>query len=168
MRDYLRWPGERTWFVDWARDTASRPAILKALGHIKKAWPSANVVRADINNVVETLPLIGFANLDFMSNMNRESVQPCIRATVARLTLGGILSYTWFRGREVDSPERSAWDVMEAARDIPDLGMRRWAGTLRLVIDRAIHSGVGLKLVGALEYQHAHSPMAVTVFQRVS
>ena len=166
MRDYLKWDASKTWFVDWAKDTQSRPAVLAALDGIQKSWPEANVRRADINKVVPLLPMIGFANLDFMGFMGRDSMQPCIRDVIARLATGGVLGVTWFRGREFDEPWRSAWDVHQAARDIEDLNERRWVGVLRMVEGWAKEHGVKLKLEGALEYQHRHSPMSVTVWRR--
>jgi hypothetical protein len=165
MRDYLRWPGERTWFVDWAKDQTSRADVLAALRGIKRTWSDAHVIRDDINDVVAALPSIGFAHLDFMG-FDRKSVMPCVQKTIARLAPGGVMGITWFRGREVDSPERSAWDVFEAARDIDDLEMRRWIGVQRLIFKWARTAKARLTWVGGLNYQHRHSPMSVTVFRR--
>jgi hypothetical protein len=83
-----------------------------------------------------------------------------------RAAPGGVMGITWFRGREVDSPERSAWDVFEAARDIDDLEMRRWIGVQRLIFKWARTAKARLTWVGGLNYQHRHSPMSVTVFRR--
>lgn len=166
MRWYLGWPGSKTWFVDWARDRDTRPRVLAALDRIRRAWPTANVVRGDINKVMDEIPLVGFANLDFMSYMDRESAQPCLRAIIDRLAIGGVVGYTWYRGREVDAPHRSAWDVLEAARDIPDKKAQRWAGVTRLIHRWGREAGAKLEICGALEYQHAHSPMAVIAFRR--
>ena len=165
IRDYLRWPGAKVWFVDWARDTETRLRVLAALNSIKVAWPEANVVRGDINKVLEEIPLVGFANLDFMG-FDRTSVMPCIKKTIARLAPGGVMAVTWFRGREFDAPHRSAWDVLEAARDVPSAADRRWAGVLRLVERWSREMGKKLERVGALEDQHKNAPMSVTAWRR--
>jgi hypothetical protein len=165
LRDYLHWPGERAWFVDWAKDMRSRPLVIAALRGIERAWPSANVRRQNVLEVVEQLPMIGFANLDFMG-FDRTSVMPCVRMTIERLAPGGVMSITWFRGREVDEPCRSAWDVLEAARDVEDPGVRRWIGVQRLVARWAKEARVPLTWSGGIDYQHKNSPMSVTVFRR--
>jgi len=170
MRDYLRWPGSRVHFVDWAHDVLNRTRILAALDDVKRCWPEANVVHGDVNHVVEKLPVIGFANLDFMG-FSRESVMPCVQRVLDRLVEGGVMALTWFRGREVDSPERSSWDIFEAARDIPRIDDRRWAGVLRLVEGWAVERRVSLELLGAIEYLHfprggINGAMSVAVWQR--
>jgi len=171
MKDYLRWPGKRVHFVDWARDAISKDRILEALHRIKKKWPEANTIHADINTVVDMLPTIGFANLDFMG-FSRDSVMPCVKRVLRKLVPGGVMALTWFRGREVDSPERSAWDIFEAARDLKTINDRRWAGILRLVERWGRERGTNLNLLGAIEYLHfpkAHTyngAMSVAVWQR--
>lgn len=166
LRDYLQWPAAKTWFVDWAKQQDNREEVLEALALIKRNWPAANVIKDDINNVVAGLSAIGFANLDFMGLMERKYMQPCIQAVIARLVPGGTLGLTWFRGREIDAPYHSGWDVHEAARDVQDIGERRWVGVVRMVEGWASQSGVRLSAVGGLEYQHRHSPMSVTVWRR--
>jgi hypothetical protein len=165
MRDFLRWPGERVYFVDWAKDTHAKPLVLAGFKAIKKEWPIANIEHCDINNVVARLPMIGFANLDFMG-FDRTSVMPCVQKTVEHLARGGVMSLTWFRGREVDEPCRSAWDVFEAARDVKDLDTRRRVGVQRLVDRWARAVNVTLEWLGGLDYQHKHSPMSVMVWRR--
>lgn len=166
MRDYLKWDAAKTWFVDWAKNIENRANVLAALRGIETNWPGANVRRADINDIVPLLPTIGFANLDFMGLMDRDSMQPCIRDVIGRLPPGGVMGVTWFRGRDFDKPNRSAWDVHEAARDVKDLNERRWVGVQRMVNKWAKQQDVRLTLEGALEYQHRHSPMSVTVWRR--
>lgn len=165
MRDFLRWPSDRVYFVDWAKDKNARPLILAGFRDIKRMWPAAHVEHRDINDVVEQLPMIGFANLDFMG-FDRRSVMPCIRKVIGRLARGGVMSLTWFRGREVDEPCRSAWDVFEVARDIDDIDDRRHVGVQRLVNRWACALNVTLEWVGGLDYQHKHSPMSVMVWRR--
>jgi hypothetical protein len=165
MRDFLKWPGDRVYFVDWAKDVRSRPLVLAGFNTIRREWPHAHVVHDDINNVVERRTMIGFANLDFMG-FDRASVMPCVRRTIARLARGGIMSLTWFRGREVDEPRRSAWDVFEAARDIVDLDERRRVGIQRLVDQWAREARVSLEWINGLDYQHQHSPMSVMIWRR--
>lgn len=163
--EYLCWPAERAHFVDWARDVNTRKQVLAALRETKRRYPRADVVRGDLHDVILDLPLIGFANLDFMG-FTRDSVMPCVKETLARLAVGGIMAVTWYRCREIDAPHRSAWDVLEAARDVADVADRRWAGVLRLVARWAGERGVVLELLGAMEYQHNHSPMSVVVWRR--
>jgi hypothetical protein len=139
--------------------------VLATLEAIKKLWPAANVVRGDINAVLDEIPLVGFANLDFMG-FDRDSVMPCVRKTIHRLAPGGVMAVTWYRGREIDAPHRSAWDVLEAARDVLSVADRRWAGILRLVERWGREAGRKLELVGALEYQHKNAPMSVTAWRR--
>jgi hypothetical protein len=164
-RDYLKWSGTKAWFVDWARDMQSRPRVLEALENIKRLWPAANVVRGDINAVMDEIPLVGFANLDFMG-FDRDSVMPCVQKTIRLLAPGGVMAVTWYRGREIDAPHRSAWDVLEAARDVLSEADRRWAGVLRLVGRWSREAGRQLELVGALEYQHKNASMSVTAWRR--
>lgn len=165
MRNYLRWPGAKTHFVDWAKNPQTRPRVLAALEEIKRQWPEVNVVRGDINEVMEEIPLVGFANLDFMG-FDRDSVMPCIQKTLERLAPGGVMGVTWLRCREIDDPSRSAWDILEAARDMTRAPEQRWAGVLRLVDRWARAQHIRLELIGALEYQHNHSPMSVTAWRR--
>lgn len=165
MRDFLRWPGERTYFVDWAKDTRARSLVLAGFKTIRREWPAANVEHGDINDVVARLPMIGFANLDFMG-FDRASVMPCVQKTIEHLARGGVMSLTWFRGREVDEPRRSAWDVFEAARDVEDLDSRRRVGVQRLIDRWARAVNVSLEWMGGLDYQHNHSAMSVTVWRR--
>lgn len=165
LQNYLKWPGTHTHFVDWAKDTQTRNAVIFALSEIKRQWPEADVVRGDVNNVIDDLPLIGFANLDFMG-FNRDSVIPCVKRTIHKLAPGGVMALTCFRGREIDAIHRSAWDVFEASRDIDDLNSKRWAGVTRLVQRWGREARKDLVLLGALEYQHNHSPMMVTVWRR--
>jgi hypothetical protein len=165
MRDYLQWPGERTYFIDWAKDAGAKPLVLAGFKAIRREWPGANVEHGDINDVVTRLPMIGFANLDFMG-FDRTSVMPCVQKTIEHLARGGVISLTWFRGREVDEPNRSAWDVFEAARDVEDLDSRRRVGIQRLIHRWARAVNVTLEWMGGLDYQHKHSPMSVMVWRR--
>lgn len=171
LRDYLAWPGSRTWIVDWAKNQETRQAVMAALAQASAAWPAANVCRVDLGELLPTLPGIGFANLDFMGQMDRKNMQPCIRSAIARMLPGGVLAVTWFRGRERRVENHSSWDVFEAAKRatpamLASMNDERWVGVQRLVDEWAAESGVTLALVGALEYQHRHSPMSVTVWQR--
>ena len=165
MRDFLKWPSDRVYFVDWAKDVRSRPQVLAGLETVRREWPKAHAIRGDINNVVEQRTMIGFANLD-VRGFDRASVMPCVRRTIARLARGGVMSLTWYRGREVDAPERSVWDVFEAARDVVDLNERRRAGIQRLVEQWAHDVKVSLEWLNGLDYQHQHSPMSVMIWRR--
>lgn len=169
MRDFLGWPATRAWFIDWAKNSDTRSSVVKGLRALEREWPGVRTACCDINHVVSELGGIGFANFDFMGTMNRDFVQPCIRNTIPRLMPGGLMSVTLIRAREWLSPHRSAWDVHAAARNIgnfTDLEDARWAGTVSLVQGWAKSVAVPLELVGAVEYQHNHSPMSVLAWRR--
>lgn len=158
LRDYLKWPPHRTWFVD----NSLRPEVVAALRRVHENWPEANVQRVNIWNLVPKLGAIGFANLDFMGAPLQDETIKCTQQVIDRLLPGGILGFTWMRGREDTLG-------MKAARKLWRLGKgfkgneRRWAGVLRAFDDM---SGGTLNLVGKWEYLSGHSPMSVSVFRK--
>lgn len=160
LKNYLRWPADRVMFIDHSED----PRIVTALHDIKRDWPEAKVYLGDLQNLlVESRP-IGFANLDFMGHLNHHNVIPCLKLVVPQLLKGAVLGLTWERGREVRSLSRnSGARVLAAGSHYKDINDQRWAGVLSIVND--IADGA-LKLLGGVEYQNHHSPMAVTVFER--
>jgi hypothetical protein len=170
MRDYLGWCGDRAWLIDWAKDPLSREATLEALQWCKTEWDAANVCHIDLQKLLPYIGPIGFANFDFMGGMSRNNVQPCLKLTIPRLAVGGVIALTWFRGREqIGLSDRSAHDVWRAGEGAGDGGIadRRTAGVLRIVEQMARAEGVKLDLTGSIEYQHQRSPMSVSVWQRV-
>lgn len=165
-RNFLHWPGDNMYFVDWAKGP-NKEAVLKGFEDLEREWPEAHTVHGDINDVIPELPMISLANLDFMG-FDRKSAMACVQKTIPRLTSdGGVMSLTGFRGREVDDPCRSAWDVYNMAREIKDPALRRRVGVQRLVQMWANDAHVTLEWLGGMDYQHKNSPMSVMVWRRV-
>jgi len=157
MRDYLKWPAHRSWFVD----NSLRPEVVKALVRAKKQWPESNVIRANLRNLLPKVGPIGFANLDFMGTpLQKETVQ-CLYETASRLLPGAIMGFTWMRGREYIEGRESSQLLWKLGKGFKG-NERRWAGVLRAVDQ--ISDGT-LKLIGKWEYLSNHSPMSVAVFQ---
>lgn len=165
-RDYLGWSADRAWFVDWAKSTATRPRVLSTLDAISDAYPGVHAVCANVCDVIERLPIIGFANLDHMGFDHTAMRSVCL--TLERLAPRGTMSLTWYRGREWVAPHRSAWKVFQAARDVRNLELKRWVGVCRLVEGWAREAGVRLELLGGMDYYHRFSPMSVIVWRRRS
>jgi len=164
LRDRLAWPAERTWYVDWAKCVLNRPRVLAALATARAMSPRSNVCREAVEDVLDRIPLVGFADLDLMGN-----VQPheAIRRTIPKMLVGSVMSTTWLRGRERAKDNVKARAVLEMADDVDDLNGRRWTGMQRLVAGWASEAGVRLELVLAEEYWHNRSAMAVGAWRRV-
>lgn len=158
LRDYLGWRGDQTWFVDRSKELD----VVIALERVRCLWPSAWVVNDDLRRVLDRIPVIGFANLDFMGYLTDENLQ-CLRSTVERMVPGAVLGFTWYRGRENLALHHSAQRVFAAGGGHEEMGDRRWAGTLR-VIDEETNGR--LVLLDALEYRNNVSPMAMLVFEK--
>ncbi len=167
MRDFLQWAPSRAWLVDWAKGEQAAQ-VRAALASVKRQWPAANVHECDIRDVLMALPTnsISVAVLDFMGLMTRDNIQPNVQAAVERLVVGGVMSLTSTRGRDWDVPKNSASDVHDAARDITDIGDRRWVGINRMVERWARLAGVTVEVVGATQYRNARIPMSVTIWKR--
>lgn len=163
MRDKLNWPAGRCWLVDWAKTADNREQVLKALMIARNLWPTANVKRENILETLESIPTIGFADLDFMGRMRPKDMQPAIQMCVDRLLVGGVLSVTWFRGRESQEEQRALRARGFAAADLKEL---RWAEVERMVQGWASECGIVLESAMMLEYYHRRSPMSVTAWRR--
>jgi hypothetical protein len=159
MRDYLKWPAHRTWFVD----NSKRPEVIDALHRVHKNWPDANVQRVNLWNLVPKLGAIGFANLDFMGAPLQEETLECTKEVVKRLLPQGILGFTWMRGREYVEGTPSAQLLYKLGKGYKG-DERRWAGVLRAF---DMMSDGALDFIGKYEYLSKHSPMSVAVFRRV-
>ncbi len=160
MRDYLKWPAHRSWFVD----NSLRPEVVRALNRVIRTWPDTNVVRANLKNVIPKLPAIGFANLDFMGAPLQAETVACFDQVALRMLRGGILGFTWMRGRENLGPKprpssQLQWELGKGFRG----NERRWAGVLKFV--ELVTDGT-LELIDRYEYQNNHSPMAVAIFRK--
>jgi hypothetical protein len=158
MRDYLKWPAHRAWFVD----NSLRPEVVRALNRISRVWPEANVERINLRNIVPKLGAVGFANLDFMGAPLQEETVACLEEVAPRMLRGGILGFTWMRGREhIEGHPASArlWKWGKGFRG----NERRWAGVIRFV-DHV--SNNTLKLIDKYEYLSNHSPMSVAIFKK--
>lgn len=159
MRDYLRWPAHKTWFVDRARTTE----IVSALSAIRRLWPGANTRCEDLQDLVSDLGAIGFVNLDFMGAPLGDSNLNCMKQVIPLLLPEAILGLTWIRGREDMSLHLSArrlWKLGIGFRG----NERRWAGVLRAVDNL---SGGSLSFVDRWEYLSNHSPMSIAVFRKL-
>lgn len=159
LRDYLKWPAHRTWFVDNSEDIS----VVSALRKIKRAWPEAGVYPGELQHLLSKPFPIGFANLDFMGHLNSFNVLPCLRLVIENLIPGAVLGLTWERGREMRCYANSAGTrTLAAGSHYADLNDQRWAGVLSIV--NGIAKGK-LEVIGGVEYQNNHSPMSVTVFK---
>lgn len=158
LRGYLKWPGDRTWFID----NDCSPEIRKALHDVNIEWPEAHTENRDLQKVLRSLPVIGFANLDFMGFLTENNVLPCVKLTASRLITGGVLGLTWFRGRET-SHHASFQTILKYSEGHEVLNDRRWIGSTR-VIDKVTRGS--LRLIEALEYHNNRSPMSLMVFQK--
>lgn len=158
LKNYLKWPGNQTWFVD--KDESDD--VQMALGKIRRIWSDAHVVSAELADVVRTLPIIGFANLDFMGAPLTGRNMHCLAMVIEKLLPGAILGVTWIRGRECLDTHRSAQLLYDLGKGHKG-NARRWAGFLRAM---EMLSGGSLQLLDRLEYQSNHSPMAVAVFRQ--
>lgn len=148
MRDRLGWPQSRTWYVDWSPSVVTAVALDK----IRKSCPLANVRNCDVVNVIEGLPIIGFADLDLMGTVHNTSILEAAFKTIPRLMPGGVMSITFFRGRDGFRGPRANED--------------RWRHIKEAVESRADRVGVPLEMVLAAEYQSS-SPMSVAAWRRM-
>lgn len=158
LRDYLRWPAQRVWFVDKDRSLATR----QALSYIRREWPQAHVWNNSLRAVLPNLDSIGFAYLDFMGHLNASNCMPCLWETAKLMRPGGILGLTWERGRE--NGGTSSRRIFSEAKKGRTLQERRWEGVLK-VVDQITTKR--LRLISAYEYQNNHSPMSLNVYERV-
>jgi hypothetical protein len=155
LRYYLKWPATRTWFVDNSLEVK----VLNALYRVKRHWPDAHVERINLRNLLPRLGAIGFINLDFMGSPLQDESVVCLEQAAERLLPGGILGFTWIRGREnYRSP--SCRRLMKFGKGTGD--DLRWSGVLRAVE----HIDDSLKLIGKYQYLSNHSPMSVAVFRK--
>lgn len=159
LRDYVKWPGHRTWFVD----NSKRPEILSALAGIKQSWPEANAERVNLWNIVPKLEVIGFANMDFMGAPLEKDTLRCLTEVIPRLLPKAIMGFTWMRGREHVNANRPSSDLLWRLGKGYRGNERRWAGMLNAIDQIAEGS---LTLIDRLEYLSNHSPMSVAVFRK--
>lgn len=158
LRDYVRWPGHRTWFVD---KDVNNPKVVRALRQIKKEWPEAHAEGRDLRKLLPALGAIGFANLDFMGWPLQRDNWDCFEQVAQMLLPGAVVGFTWLRGREQLNTQKSArllWKLGKGYRG----NERRWAGFLNAVeqVDRK------LRLLDRWQYLSNHSPMSVAVFRK--
>ena len=172
LLDYLHWQPNHTWFVDWAKEMSTRQDVIDGLTRLRTKYPKAHAIQDNVVKVIQALPVIGFANLDFMGQPTRTYVQPALRETCKRLATGGIVGLTFYRGRESCRQQHGAYDVWQAAGADPAQAVSirsddtRWLGVCNLVAGIARSVGCNLKFVRGLQYQHRYSPMAMAIWQR--
>lgn len=157
MRDYLRWPAQRAWFVDRARTSEVASALLL----IRRLWPGANTRCEDVRELAPSLGAFGFVNLDFMGAPLTDDNLSCLKTVIPLLLRGAVLGLTWIRGREsmARASARRLWRRGVGFRG----NERRWAGVLRTI---DILSNGALVFVDRWEYLSNHSPMSVAVFRK--
>jgi hypothetical protein len=158
MRDYLRWPTNRAWFIDKSKT----PEISTALREIEVMWRGVNTRQSDLKDLAPQLDAIGFANLDLMGAPLGDNSMNCLKQVIPRLLPKSILGFTWIRGREDMSQHLSArrlWRLGKGAKG----NDRRWVG-----VERAIEnlSNGELVMIDKWEYFSNHSPMAVSIFRK--
>jgi hypothetical protein len=90
LRDYLQLPPERVLFVD--RD-------VEGLREAKRRWPRVPVFHGDLEDALAAVPKIAFLHLDFMGKYDR-NVYRSVRAARGKILFGGVVAYTFFKGRE--------------------------------------------------------------------
>ena len=162
LRDYLKWPANRTWFVD----NSERIEVITALQHIKHSWPESRVYPGSLQNLLLEPFQIGFVNLDFMGHLNSFNVLPCLKLVIPNMLPGAILGLTWERGREMTHlPDSSGMRTLKAGARYKNINDQRWAGVLKIV-DKI--SNGQLEVLGGVEYQNHHSPMSVSVFRKLA
>jgi len=158
LRDYVKWPGHRTWFVD---NDITNVLVQNALKKIKEEWPQANTELKDLRSIIPKLEAIGFANLDFMGWPLQSDNWECFTQVAKSLLPGAILGFTWLRGRENLKKHASARLLWRLGKGYEG-DERRWVGFQRAAekVDRT------LKLIGRYQYFSNHSPMSIAVFRK--
>lgn len=130
LRDVLQWDPAKVLFVD------TKP---EGLRRVLRYWPEANVFHGDITEALERCGPIGFANMDFMGPPT-STVRESLRTIGEKLGPGGVVSYTFNRGRE-NKWNRDFWDgVIAKARD----HSKKMGSTLRTLDEERF---VGYELV---------------------
>lgn len=158
LRDYLRWPAKKTWFVD----NSKSPVVVAALKRIKFLWPGVNISQDDIREVIPELGSIGFMNLDLMGFPLSDVSATCIDLLSRTMLPSAIFGLTWIKGREIMTLHKSAQRLWKMGKGFQG-NNRRWVGLERSVSE--ISSG-SLKLTNRWEYFNNHSPMCVGVFAK--
>ena len=92
LKAVLKWDPSRVLFVD---------SELGGLAVVEKTWPEANTFYGDVREILPDLREegIGFANMDFMGFL-RPEIEEVFSMIGESLNPGGIVSYTFGRGRE--------------------------------------------------------------------
>jgi hypothetical protein len=157
MRDYLKWNGKQTWFVD----KSTKANVVAAMNRIEKDWSEAQVYRGDLKKLLRFIYPISFAHLDFMGYLNDKSVIPCLKEVSERCLPRAIIGLTWYRGRERPDLHTSAKRLVKASGGMSD-PMWRWKGAINIVSE--ITDG-RLQFASGIEYHNHRSPMSLTVFR---
>lgn len=178
IRYFLRHPPEKTLFVDTDK---------RALDAVQEQWPQARTWHGPVKEVLEASKEneISFLNLDFMGNFTEE-VSDTFKAAAKKVEPGGIVSYTFKRGREsrftprwteiVDRVNQALDATPSVAASLPKYMSRermdafRFLGYLGLIRERL---GSHFDPIFAVRYHtrregHAGSPMGVLAVQNTS
>lgn len=128
-----------------------------------QSWPNTNAVHGNLLDVVRDLKFpIAYANLDFCGILS-EQCEEAIRIVGDKLAIGGIVTYTFFRGREGKMP---LWD--EIVRIPSTREGRDKTDEQRLVYYARRMSyllGGAAEPVYLLRYQAERSPMTILGYQ---
>ena len=104
LRYLMKWPAERVLFVDTHRE---------GLAKAEKMWPGVVTLYGDIRQAISALngDKVSFAHFDFMGYFSA-TVEETMELVRPRLVQQGIVTYTFFRGREQEWTRN--WDWCEA------------------------------------------------------
>jgi hypothetical protein len=120
LRDYLRWPASRVLFVD---------IDARGLARAQQEWPGVRVYHGDIGEALKQVKQIALLNLDFMGLFN-EDVEAALAAAEGKISLHGVVAYTFYRGREHRSQHSLQKNLFAARRHIDlktsDYETMRW------------------------------------------
>lgn len=147
----------------------------KGLEEAHTAWPGVNTHHGPIDEALDhTKRGVSFMNLDFMGYVNDDRLATVSKASKYMLP-GGIVSYTFFRGRE--APGKAHWNqVLETpttreGSSLPALDEKRFVYNCK-----ALQENLGptyepifmLRYDARHEVKHSrHSPMGVLALQNV-
>jgi hypothetical protein len=158
MRDYLRWPAHRVWFVDRSKTKE----VTTALRKISRVWNGVNVRHLDLRDIIPHLGALGFINLDFMGAPLSDDNLSCLKEVIPLLLPSSILGLTWIRGRENTALHLSARRLWRFGKGFRG-NERRWAGVVQAISN--LSRGT-LSYIDRWEYFSNHSPMSVAVFRK--
>lgn len=161
LKHILRIPPHMVCLVD-----SDKSGLHKA----KKKWDGITTFHGDVSDVASsTKNGFSFFNLDLCGTLNESTLR--ILREVSRNTLpGGVITYTFFRGRE--GPNSHAGKIIQGLSDNPVNDDRRAEAYIKAIIASA---GKDLRPMGFIRYDSRapgsklrHSPMGIVIFQKLA